>query len=96
MSNMTRGKIQRGNIVRVPMLSRGPLVRSNGGTALQYVTNLRQVDAEDHSSQSTGHMNLNLSQFLLVQDPMLPSVCYKCAFFNGLWCVSSYYRTSIS
>ena len=35
MSNMTRGKIQRGNTVRVLMLSRGPLVRSSGETALQ-------------------------------------------------------------
>ena len=52
MSNMTRGKIQRGNTVRVPMLSRGPLVRSNGETALQNLTNLRQGEAEDHSSQS--------------------------------------------
>ena len=78
------------------MLSRGPLVRSNGGTALQNVTNLILVEAEDHSSQSSGHMNLNVPQFQLVQEPMLPSVSYKCAFFNGLWCVSSYYRTSIS
>ena len=69
------------------MLSQGPLVRSNGGTALQNVTNLRQVEAVDYSSQSTGHMNLNVSQIQLKQEPMLPSVSYKCAFLWFLVCI---------
>ena len=80
---MTRGKIQRWNNVRVPMRFRGPLVRSNGGTALQNDTNLRQVEADYYSSQSTRHMNLNVHQFQLVQEPMLPSVSYNFAFLMG-------------
>ena len=63
------------------MLSRGPLVRSNGGTALQNVTNLRQVEAEDHSSQSTGHMNLN--NFRLYRSQCCPMLVISVLFLMG-------------
>ena len=86
-NNITRGKIlKRGGTVRVPMLNRGPLVRSNCDTVLKNVTHLREVDPEeDHSSQnsqSTDQLNFVVPQDQLVQEPMLLSVSHSVLFYG--------------
>ena len=99
MSSLNRGKIvKRGATVRVPMLSRGPLVRPLVD-ALHNPSNLRDPEEDQRSrqnGQSTGQKNFVVPQYQLVQEPMLTSVSYSALVLMGYCDISNYYRTSTS
>ena len=71
--------------MRVSMLNRGPLVRSNCDTALKNVTNLRgevdpQEDRSTRNSQSAGHMNYVVPQYQLFRSQCYPLLVIVCFF----------------
>ena len=70
MSNLNRGKIvKRGATVRVPLIARGPVVRL-------------PVDSILVQSKNQPEQSIDVPQYKLTQEPMLPSVSASKTSYN--------------